>query len=128
MPTETETKVPALAHDAMMKARFNHDVTVCGRMERRIVWRFCEHMARAGWQPCEVHDFEETTPVADAKAAMELIFNLDHSRLYFRKGDGPKRWVYLVNGNGEDMISDYVVSDRDGFGPAVDAFNPSEHV
>ena len=80
------TKAPALDHDAMMAQRFGTKVSPRGALERAIVWNLCAHMAANGWEPRRVNDGEDVHKVADAKAAMELIFDLDEAWLHFAKG------------------------------------------
>lgn len=124
----TLTNAPALAHDAMMLERFGCRVGANGRLERFIVWNLCAHMAAKGWNVHDVYDSEEITKVADARAAMELIFNLDEAWITFAKGRNRHR-VFLVIGNGCDIVSDwgYTVHDPDGFNAAMESFD-SERV
>lgn len=95
-----------------------------GRLERRIVAALCAHLAAQGWTPSKVYDTEVETKVTDAKSAMELIFNLDDSYLFFAKGKH-EHWVRLIGGNGIDIVSDwtYHADDRDSFNAAVNSFD-----
>lgn len=117
---DVATEVPDLDIDRRLGDR----VHARGRLERRIVWRLCEHMLREGWAPVEVYDGEERVKVADAKSAMELIFNLDDAWLYFRSAHKRQHWVRLILGNGEDCISDYSYAEGDsnGFAAAMKRF------
>lgn len=118
--------VPALDHDAMMASRFGTQVSVRGRMERRIVANLIAHLERAGFAPLAVYDGEDYTKVADAKAAMELIFDLDEASLRItRPGTEIEHGILLVLGEGEDIICDwnYTEGDPDGFNAAVEAFD-----
>lgn len=121
-------EVPELDHDAMMLQRFGHKVSPNGRLERRIVANLFAHMLAAGWRPYAVDDGEEVTKVADAKAAMELIFDLDEVRVVFANAEGAKHTVLLVLGNGIDIITDWGFSegDADGFNAAMDAFDAEQ--
>lgn len=117
--------VPELDHDAMMLARFGHKVGTIGRIERRVVAALCAYLDEHGWRPCKLYDGETITPVHDAKSAMELIFNLDDSWLYFTNG-AREHWVRLVRGNsGWDLISDYSYASNqaDNFEASMEAFN-----
>lgn len=116
--------VPDLDHDAKMLKQFGHKVSPNGKLERRIVAALIAHMGEHGWTPLEVSDGDETMQAADAKAAMELIFNLDWARLWFTK-DGARHWVLLVMGNGCDIVSDwgYFTNDPDGYNAALEAFD-----
>lgn len=122
----TITRAPALDHDAMMAQRFASKVSANGHLERAIVWNLCAHLAAAGFAVVAVDDGEEVTKTADAKAALELVFNLDEAWLYFRKGrNGRRRVVFLVLGEGDTIITDwsYTEGDADGFNAAMNAFN-----
>ena len=114
--------VPMLDHDKMMFRKYGRAVSPAGRLERRIVAALCAHLAREGFDVYSVWDGEAETAVASTKDAMELIFNLDEAVLYFRKGKF-KRSVYLVLGNGEEIISDWRSGegDPDGFDAAMEA-------
>ena len=94
------------------------------RHERRIVWNLIRFLEREGHEVVLVDDGEERTAVKDAKAALELISNVDESHIFFRSPIGNNHWVFLVGGNGEDIISDYSYTegDPDGFSAAMDKF------
>ncbi len=122
----SNTIVPELDHDAMMLAKYDHKVGPVGRIERRVVASLCAHMAERGWTPSKLYDGDTTTPVHDAKSAMELIFNLDDSYLYFVNASGREHWVRLVNGNsGWDLINDYshARDESDNFAFAMECFD-----
>lgn len=100
-----------------------------GIIERRIVWNLIAKLAAAGFTAFAVYDGEEQTECADAMAAMDLIFNLDESSLRVRSSTrdpetAPEHGIYLVGGNGEDIISDwnYSADDADGFNKFMDGF------
>lgn len=115
---------PALDHDAMMKERFNCDVRPEGRLERRVVFNLIAHLERAGFAVAGVHDGDEFTECADAKAAMELIFNLEEASLCMKNTSGKQHGILLILGNGLDIASDwnYSEGDPDGFDAAMDDF------
>lgn len=131
---------PALDHDAMMAKRFGTVVGGSGKVERRIVWNLMSLLQANGFRPTGVFDGDDFTEVADAKAAMELIFNLDEASVRFapsyatdlehdeenRFFDPREHGVLLVLGNGVDCICDwnYTEGDEDGFNRTMDAFNP----
>lgn len=125
MQTVTQVQVPELEHDAQMLAEFNHPVTAEGRLERRIVANLIAHMAARGLDICAVHDYEEEYPATDAKAAMELVFNLDGCNLHFKGKSGRVYVLVLVLGNGVDIVSDWFVpkTDIDGFDQAAQDFD-----
>lgn len=119
---------PALDHDALMKRKFGHDVKPHGRLERRIVANLIARLAANQFQLLYVDDGEEYSVVGDAKSAMELIFNLDEAKLGVGKPGTPAHWIYLVLGNGIDIISDYSYTrnDPDGFKAVMDEFDTEE--
>jgi hypothetical protein len=118
---------PALDHDAMMLREYKCGVGDIGRKDRLVVANLIAHMERRGWHLHSVYDGEETTRVATAKEAMELVFNLDEASLRFDKGSRETRHgAALVMGNsGYDVVSDwsYAVGDTDGFSADMDAFD-----
>lgn len=123
--TKPAVVVPELDHDAMMRARFGREVTPNGRLERRIVAALCVHMAQHGWLPVAVDGYDDgRKPATDAKSAMEWIFNVDEAWIVFRKGE-TEHGVFLVLGNGIDLISDwrFALGDRDGFNAAIESFD-----
>lgn len=119
---------PALDHDAMMKKRFGVDVSATGRRERRIVANLIAHMEREGWKVQGVHDGDGFDIAVTAKAAMELIFNLDDAGLYFEKS-GAEHRVRLILGNDMDIVSDwgYSEGDADGFNAAMEKFDAEQY-
>lgn len=120
-------QAPALDYDKMMKAKWGQEISAVGRRERRIVANLAAHMERAGWKVQGVHDGDEFVKADTAKAAMELIFDLDVARLYFEKGEA-EHGVLLVLGNDLDIVSDwgYSEGDGDGFNAAMEAFDTDQ--
>lgn len=120
--------VPALAHDAMMLREFKHRVSDNGHLERKIVATLIAFLATRGFRIAGVHDYESLTRVRSAKAAMELVFNLDNCNLHFKDAKGEEECMCLVLGNGHDIVSDWFYSDGDpnGWNAAMNAF--IEHV
>lgn len=129
MTRATILQPPELAHDKMMLARFGDRVQANGRLERRIVWNLIEHLRARGLTVYAVHDYEEETPVADAKAAMELVFNLDGCNLHVKGKHGDIHCLVLVLGNGVDIVSDWFIprDDVDGFDNAMNAFDAEQY-
>lgn len=117
-------QAPALDHDKMMKAKYGQEISATGRRERRIVANLIAHMERAGWKVQGVHDGDEFVKADTAKAAMEVIFDLDDAGLYFEK-DGAEHRVLLILGNDLDIVSDwgYSEGDADGFNAAMEKFD-----
>lgn len=84
-----------------------------------------ESLARSGWKPWGVDDGgDQLLRATNKDEAMEAIFAVDDAWLYFRHADHPKtHGVWLIGGNGEDIISDwtYDMRDPDGFHSAMEA-------
>lgn len=126
---ERLAKTPALKIDAEI-ARIRREplnLTLDQKLERRIVATLCAHMRAAGWDVVNVWDGEETHAAHTALEAMEVVFNLDESMLRFRKitpSGTHVHAVYLVTGNGCDIISDwhFTEGDEDGFSALMDRF------
>lgn len=120
-------EAPALDIDALLyKDRPMH---ANAKLERRIVANLLAWMEFKGWNVVEVFDGEEETKVTDAKAAMELIFNLDDVRVYLSNGKGALHSILLILGNGVDVISDwnFTADDPDGFNAAMSGFNAEDY-
>lgn len=146
MPKQIET--PDLDHDAKMLKEFGHKVSQEGKLERRIVAGLVAHMATKGFRITGVWDGEEWEKANTAKEAMEFIFNLDEASLRFvptagfdrekhekdrvvtsRNAYAPnEHGVFLVLGNGVDIISDwnYFKDDKDGFNAAMESFKSED--
>jgi hypothetical protein len=79
--------------------------------ERKVVWALLHTMLEAHpGRSLAVFDGEETIRCETPRAAMEIIFNLDEATI--RMG---RSWVFLVIGNGMDIVSDY------GLNPATES-------
>lgn len=119
------TLPPALEHDAMMAARHGSRIRAEGRLERLVFWNVCAHLAANGWQPFMVYDGDDETKVSDAKAAMELAFNLDECHVHFRKGKARHSVFFVFGNDGPDVIADWRYSDgdADGFNATLEAFD-----
>lgn len=120
----TVLQAPALPSDAGLSISPN------GIIERRIVWNLLTKLSIAGFVVECVDDGGELIECeGDAMKAMETVFSVDVSRVYVRKPGGSPRWIFLVGGNGEDMISDHGSpdGDPDGFVAFMDAFKPEEN-
>ena len=102
--------MPELSVDAAAKARGwrpNADHLI----ERQIVWALLHTMIDTHpGRGIVVFDGDENVACGDPEAAMEVVFNLDTA--WVRMG---RSWVFLVMGNGIDIISDY------GVNPATEA-------
>jgi len=142
-------EVPELDIDRVSLESFGRKVSQDGKLERRIVTALISHMQDNGFRITGVWDGEAWEKADTAKQAMEFIFNLDDCSLRFVKSEGFDRekheskrqlnqgnayapnehGVYLVLGNGVDIISDwnYFKDDKDGFGKAMEEFKPEDY-
>lgn len=94
-------------------------------LERTIVRMMIRHMKANGWRVDRVYDGgDEDLPVANETAAMEAVFDVDESTLWFKNDAGKDHGVFLVGGNGCDIISDwnYAEGDADAFGKLMDEY------
>lgn len=123
--TNTILQAPTLSSDADR----DRELSMHCKVERRIVWNLLTKLWDAGFEIVEVDDGDDTTQCSKAEhpamAAMEAIFAVDECNLYVRKkGKRGKRFIKLVGGNGEDIISDYSAVDEDGFMTFMQSFDP----
>ena len=141
--TKDIEQAPALEIDKLLYKDKGGRPHARGVLERRIIWNLFRHLEAAGYKVASVYDGEEDTETADARAAMELIFNLDDAWVYFHRPadqiaaeranairiakeegteppedlDAPRyEWIRLVLGNEFDIISDYGVKAGATFG------------
>lgn len=98
-------------------------------LEQLIAANLLAHLDANGWKVVGVDDGEQLEPMTTAAEALELVFNLDESKVKVAKGTRT-HVVLLVCGNGEDLISDWTMirDDADGFAAVMDAFNVDEFV
>lgn len=76
-------------------------------LARHIVRDLVTALDNAGIHPSGVDDGSMDTPiipVSTVDGALEIIFSVDHSFVYF--GDGTC-WFWVILENGEDVISDW---------------------
>lgn len=90
--------------------------------EASIVFGMIEAMVAAGYPLAGAHDGEEYQETDDPIKALQSVFSVGTSHIYFRNKDtGARHWVMLIVGNGPDIISDYGQS-KDGFTDALETF------
>ena len=101
------------------------------KVEIAIIKALIAFLDGSGFKPTFVFDGEENVKCSNAAEAIEAITAVDESWLHFKAGEGvlgsgarPAHGVFLVLGNGEDVISDwnYSAGDADGFSKAMDSF------
>ena len=120
-------EVPSLEIDARIAELRGQPLRLSPRetLERRIVFALCAYLQHEGFELIAVCDGEGREPATTPKDAMELVFALDEASLRVRKSSANEHGVYLIPGNGEDIVSDwsYADGDLDGFNAAMDAFD-----
>ncbi len=92
-------------------------------IERSIVTDLLAHLAAKGFKFLEIFDGEKYEQPADP---VEYLFhNLDEARFYFTGPTGDSHWVWLIRGNGQDIVSDYGYTRTagDGWNLAMDEFH-----
>ena len=129
MTDTTSTPTPSLQAPVLPgDADRDRSLPMHCKVERRIVWNLLTKLSAAGFEVVAVDDGDETTKCADNMAAMEAIFVVSDCYLYVRKqgrrGKAHNRYIKLVGGNGEDIISDYSADNTDGFEAFMQSFDP----
>jgi hypothetical protein len=78
-------------------------------IERRIVGKLIDQAIEEGWELDSVYDGEDYCSVGekDKNTALEYVFSVDESTLRFRKPTCDLRGVFIVLGNGIDVLSDW---------------------
>jgi hypothetical protein len=116
-------QAPALPGDADLDLHTN------SKIERRIVWNLIGQLEAAGFSVIAVDDGDERVKCADAMAAMDAVFAVGVAHVFVKKPRHGERWIKLVVGNGEDIVSDWGFSeaDRDGFNALIKAFEPENN-
>ena len=83
------------------------------KLEKAIVLALIDECDKVGYRPFRVYDGSESLYTATAQRALDAIFAVDDSTVYFTDLHVREiNWVKLVGGNGEDIISDYTCGDR----------------
>lgn len=94
-------------------------------LEERVIRGLIQHLAERGWKLSGCSDGEENFEKPTVDEAVATVFSVDESWLYFKSKEVNRRhWVYLVCGNGVDVISDNSVRSSDSFDRCMEAFDP----
>ena len=125
--------IPALKGDEYLGPKldkYGRENAARLKRERRIVWNLIKHVVANGFELDSVYDGGDYVPVKSAKDAMEAIFSVDDSTLRFRHpGHAKLLGVFLVGGNGVDIVSDYSAPNDNvgGWNDVMDAFSPDDY-
>lgn len=125
-PLVRSVEVPELDIDALMLKKYGTQVSPQGRLERRIVANLLAHLEKNGYQVVALDDTDDVQACAGAKAAMELIFDLDTAYVHVSGPSGSDvHIIQLEVGNGVDIVVDYTYTegDADGFQATMEAFD-----
>lgn len=132
IPVLTVLQPPELDIDKLMADRYGHEISADGRLERRIAWNLLKHLESHGWKAGALDDGDGMQRIDEndnpAKAAMELLFNLDGAIISLYQSRNVYHNVQIVLGNGVDIIADYSFAegDADGFREVMDAFDAEQ--
>ena len=98
-------------------------------LEHRIVWNMIHFLAANGFQVCKAHDGEEHHDIASPEEAMAVYSSVDDSALSFVNPTAPTQQssVWLIGGNGQDVISDYNCADP-VFSELMDKFDVEDYL
>lgn len=90
-------------------------------IERKIVRNLIRTAKEAGFTCVKVYDGEETVKVATEKEAMDAVFSVDESRIYFKHPDDAKAHcaVIVLGNDGWDCVADASMGDR--WDPVIEA-------
>lgn len=122
-------KAPPLPIDAMMARDFDYKLSTQNRIERHIVANLLTYLERHGFKVRGVDEGDggPLRRVNNITAAMDAVFAVDITHVYVQRDPDRLHWIFLVGGNGEDIVSDYSSHDRDpdGFSKLMDEFGDS---
>jgi hypothetical protein len=100
-------------------------------VELKIIGTLCARLAKAGWSPTSIDTGDETenhgwVTVTTPKAVKTEFASVGQATVVFTNGSGgagQTQRVFLVGGNGVDVISDWSYTDGDanGFDAAMTA-------
>jgi hypothetical protein len=97
------------------------EIQITAENEEKIILATDKALSQHGWTLVGVNDGEDFIRHDDINKALEDIFAVEESYIYYTK-DGKRKCVYLILGNGNyglDVISDY--STGNGFDEIIDA-------
>ncbi len=77
-------------------------------IEWQIIKRAVQDLLKAGYQVSV--DDGRTEPSTDVEKIMDALFSVDEEYLIVTHPHNKSSWIFLVHGNGIDVISDYGTS------------------
>lgn len=85
------------------------------KIERAIVTALVAELADADYVPVKVWDGGEYVEATSVAQVLDAVFGVDESTVHFAPRGAADNWgkrgVFLVCGNGEDLISDHHAGD-----------------
>ena len=93
------------------------------RIEEQIIRQLVAHLGLDGWRLDNHTADGEEEPCTTVDGILQTLEDCPDVWFYFKKGDA-KHGVRLIDGNSEDVISDwgYASDDADGFNACMDKF------
>lgn len=99
----------------MKESQARQEIKARIALEKKIVRKLIRELKAAGYLPTQVWDSEQYVEVSGERDTIEAVFAVDDSTIHFDGGkgkNGHEHGVYLVCGNGCDIISDYHIGDE----------------
>jgi hypothetical protein len=105
--------------------------------EKTILHALVKHMRDHGFVPVRMDDPEidamgedtRVTSAAEIVAYLERIDTYQARIMFARSGSQePVSWLTIIEGNGEDLLSDWGVSDNPSWNVALDTFDVDDAV
>jgi hypothetical protein len=110
--------------DRIMRVMHEVGVSPDGKVERRIVAGLILTLRSAGWVLVGASDGDYWLESSDARECMSFVFErVSNTTLRFvQEGCRRERGVFLVPGNGVDIVTDYHIAPI--FSDVLDGFDP----
>lgn len=89
----------------------------------RVLRKMFAKLEESGWKVYEVYDGGGWVKATTIDEALDIIDSVEDSTAYFEKPGALIHTVYLIPGNGEDVICDHTMAagDADGFNAVMDS-------
>lgn len=90
--------------------------TECAVVEKLILRKVLEELKKVGFIPVRVWDGGEYVRARAERTVLKVVYTVGCATIHFAPVDKPKEWgatgVFVVTGNGIDVISDWHTQDR----------------
>ena len=84
-------------------------------IERKVIRRLIREMKKAGWSIAKINDGgepDEDILHPNETVAMETVFSVDESTIYFSKGELIRTAIIILGNDGYDCIADHSCSNH----------------